>query len=164
MSMKKVFSKEKLVSQRKKKHMTQMDLASAMDVSRALVSSWENGKAIPNDSNLQQLRVILGEEVVEKEKKDIPWITYLRNHISPLTVYHCIIIAVLFWFECRLYPKGQIPALTIYLYAKREKLPVWFQLIMIGVLVFEFSTLYFHLRPVVPVGWIELPQERIYPQ
>lgn len=164
MSMKKVFSKEKLISQRKKKHMTQMDLASALDVSRALVSSWENGKAIPNDSNLQQLRVILGEEVVEKEKKDIPWITYLRNHISPITVYHCIIIAVLFWFECRLYPKGQIPALTIYLYAKREKLPVWFQLIMIGVLVFEFSTLYFHLRPVVPVWWIELPQEKVYPQ
>lgn len=164
MSMKKVFSKEKLISQRKKKHMTQMDLASALDVSRALVSSWENGKAIPNDSNLQQLRVILGEEVVEKEKKDIPWITYLRNHISPITVYHCIIIAVLFWFECRLYPKGQIPALTIYLYAKREKLPVWFQLIMIGVLVFEFSALYFHFRPVVPVGWIELPQEKVYPQ
>ena len=164
MSMKKVFSKEKLVSQRKKKHMTQMDLASAMDVSRALVSSWENGKAIPNGSNLQQLRVILGEEVVEKEKKDIPWITYLRNHISPITVYHCIIIAVLFWFECRLYPNGQIPALTIYLYAKREKLPVWFQLIMIGVLVFEFSALYFHLRPVVPVGWIEIPQEKVYPQ
>ena len=164
MSMKKVFSKEKLVSQRKKKYMTQMDLASAMDVSRALVSSWENGKAIPNDTNLQQLRVILGEEVVEKEKKDIPWITYLKNHISPVTVYHCIIIAVLFWFECRLYPNGQIPALTNYLYAKREKLPVWFQLIMIGVLVFEFSTLYFHLRPVVPVGWIELPQEKVYPQ
>ena len=39
MSMKKVFSKEKLVSQRKKKHMTQMNLASDMDVSRALVSS-----------------------------------------------------------------------------------------------------------------------------
>lgn len=164
MSMKKVFSKEKLISQRKKKHMTQMDLASALDVSRALVSSWENGKAIPNDSNLQQLRVILGEEVVEKEKKDIPWITYLRNHISPITVYHCIIIAVLFWFEYRLYPNGQIPALTIYLYAKREKLPVWFQLIMIGVLVFEFSALYFHFRPVVPVGWIELPQEKVYPQ
>lgn len=162
--MKKVFSKEKLVSQRKKKHMTQMDLASAMDVSRALVSSWENGKAIPNDANLQQLRVILGEEIVEKKKKDIPWITYLRNHVSPITVYHCIIIAVLFWFEFRLYPNGQIPALTNYLYAKREKLPVWFQLIMIGVLVFEFSTLYFHLRPVVPVGWIEIPQERVYPQ
>ena len=61
MSMKKVFSKEKLVSQRKKKHMTQMDLASAMDVSRALVSSWENGKAIPNDTNLQQLRTRQGE-------------------------------------------------------------------------------------------------------
>lgn len=164
MSMKKVFSKEKLVSQRKKKHMTQMDLASAMDVSRALVSSWENGKAIPNDANLQQLRVILGEEIVEKKKKDIPWITYLRNHISPITVYRCIIVAMLFLLECRLYPNGQIPALTNYLYAKREKLPVWFQLIMIGVLVFEFSTLYFHLRPVVPVGWIEIPQERVYPQ
>ena len=59
--MKKVFSKEKLVSQRKKKHMTQMNLASAMDVSRALVSSWENGKAIPNDMNLQQLRTSQGE-------------------------------------------------------------------------------------------------------
>lgn len=164
MSMKKVFSKEKLVSQRKKKHMTQIDLASAMDVSRALVSSWENGKAIPNDANLQQLRVILGEEIVEKKKKELPWITYLRKHVSPITVYHCIIIAVLFWFEFRLYPNGQIPALTNYLYAKREKLPVWFQLIMIGVLVFEFSALYFHLRPVVPVGWIEIPQERVYPQ
>ena len=61
MSMKKVFSKEKLVSQRKKKHMTQMNLASTMDVSRVLVSSWENGKAIPNDMNLQQLRTSQGE-------------------------------------------------------------------------------------------------------
>ena len=59
--MKKVFSKEKLVSERKKKHMTQMDLASDMDVSRALVSSGENGKAIPNDMNLQQLRTSQGE-------------------------------------------------------------------------------------------------------
>ena len=41
--------------------MTQMDLASDMDVSRALVSSGENGKAIPNDMNLQQLRTSQGE-------------------------------------------------------------------------------------------------------
>ena len=59
--MKKVFSKEKLVSQRKKKHMTQMDLASAMNVSCALVSSWEMVKQYP-------MTLIFNSYVLVKER------------------------------------------------------------------------------------------------
>ena len=46
---------EKLVSLRKKKGLTQMNVAEVLDVSRQAISRWESGNAIPSTENLKSL-------------------------------------------------------------------------------------------------------------
>ena len=46
---------EKLVSLRKQKGLTQMDLAEQLNVSRQAISRWEVGAAIPSTENLRVL-------------------------------------------------------------------------------------------------------------
>lgn len=49
----KVKLNEKIVSLRKKKGLSQQDLAEALDVSRQAVSRWETGVAVPSSENLK---------------------------------------------------------------------------------------------------------------
>ncbi len=51
---------EKITEARKKKGMSQIDLADAMSVSRQSVSKWETGESNPEISKLSQLAEILG--------------------------------------------------------------------------------------------------------
>lgn len=46
---------EKLVTLRKQKGMTQMDLAEKLNVSRQAISRWEVGAAVPSTDNLKEL-------------------------------------------------------------------------------------------------------------
>lgn len=54
---------EKLVTLRKQKRMTQMDLAEQLNVSRQAVSRWEVGVAIPSTDNLKVLSDLYGVSV-----------------------------------------------------------------------------------------------------
>lgn len=47
--------KEKLVTLRKKKGLSQLQLAEMMDVSRQAISKWEVGAAVPSTENLKYL-------------------------------------------------------------------------------------------------------------
>ncbi len=51
---------EKLVSLRKQKGLTQMELAERLDVSRQAVSRWEVGSSVPSTDNLRTLSEIYG--------------------------------------------------------------------------------------------------------
>lgn len=51
---------EKLVSLRKQKGLTQMDLAEQLDVSRQAISRWEVGAAVPSTDNLKVLGDLYG--------------------------------------------------------------------------------------------------------
>lgn len=46
---------EKLISLRKQKGLTQMDLAERLDVSRQSISRWEVGISVPSTENLKVL-------------------------------------------------------------------------------------------------------------
>ena len=50
---------EKITEARKKKGMSQIDLADAMSVSRQSVSKWETGESNPEISKLSQLAEVL---------------------------------------------------------------------------------------------------------
>ena len=54
---------EKLVSLRKQKGLTQMDLAEQLNVSRQAVSRWEVGVAVPSTDNLKILGELYGVRV-----------------------------------------------------------------------------------------------------
>ena len=54
---------EKLVTLRKQKGLTQMDLAEQLNVSRQAVSRWEVGVAIPSTDNLKVLGDLYGVQV-----------------------------------------------------------------------------------------------------
>ena len=54
---------EKLVSLRKQKGLTQMDLAEQLNVSRQAISRWEVGAAVPSTDNLKILSEIYGVSV-----------------------------------------------------------------------------------------------------
>lgn len=54
---------KKLVSLRKKKGLTQMDLAERLNVSRQAVSRWEVGAAVPSTDNLKILSELYGVSV-----------------------------------------------------------------------------------------------------
>ena len=46
---------EKLVCLRKERHMTQLELAEKLDVSRQAISKWEVGSTVPSTENLIRL-------------------------------------------------------------------------------------------------------------
>lgn len=48
---------------RKKKHLTQMQLAELLELNRKAVSDWEKGKTIPHETNRLKLGDILGAKV-----------------------------------------------------------------------------------------------------
>ena len=54
---------EKLVSLRKQKGLTQMDLAEQLNVSRQAISRWEVGAAVPSTDNLKVLGELYGVPV-----------------------------------------------------------------------------------------------------
>ncbi len=54
---------KKLVSLRKQKGLTQMDLAERLNVSRQAVSRWEVGAAVPSTDNLKILSELYGVSV-----------------------------------------------------------------------------------------------------
>ena len=54
---------EKLVSLRKQKGLTQMDLAEQLNVSRQAISRWEVGVAVPSTDNLKVLSDLYGVSV-----------------------------------------------------------------------------------------------------
>lgn len=72
---------EKLVSLRKQKGLTQMDLAEKLNVSRQAVSRWEVGAAIPGTDNLKVLGELYGVSIdyllkdisdnIEDQKNDV---------------------------------------------------------------------------------------------
>lgn len=61
----KVKLNEKIVSLRKKKGLSQQDLAEALDVSRQAVSRWEVGTSLPSMENLLALSKLFGTPVDE---------------------------------------------------------------------------------------------------
>lgn len=54
---------EKIVSLRKQKGLTQMDLAERLNVSRQAISRWEVGAAVPSTDNLKVLGELYGVSV-----------------------------------------------------------------------------------------------------
>ena len=54
---------EKLVTLRKQKGLTQMDLAEQLNVSRQAISRWEVGAAVPSTDNLKVLSELYGVSV-----------------------------------------------------------------------------------------------------
>lgn len=60
---------ERLAQARKARKMTQAELAQKMDVSRQMVSHWENGRVIPNEETVRQLRDLLD---IPEEKLQAP--------------------------------------------------------------------------------------------
>ncbi len=54
---------EKLVTLRKQKGMTQMDLAEQLNVSRQAISRWEVGAAVPSTDNLRVLGDLYGVQI-----------------------------------------------------------------------------------------------------
>ena len=54
---------EKLVTLRKRKGLTQMDLAELLNVSRQAISRWEVGAAVPSTDNLRFLGDLYGVQI-----------------------------------------------------------------------------------------------------
>lgn len=66
---------KKLVSLRKQKGLTQMDLAERLNVSRQAVSRWEVGAAIPSTDNLKILSELYGvsvDDILKGESVVVP--------------------------------------------------------------------------------------------
>lgn len=63
---------EKLIECRRKKNMTQDALASAMNVSRSTVSSWERGRTEPDINTLGRLSKLLDYDFVQNQTLDRP--------------------------------------------------------------------------------------------
>ncbi len=62
---------KKLVSLRKKKRLSQMELAEMLQVSRQAISKWETGKAVPSIENLKclsELYQISMDDVISSEE------------------------------------------------------------------------------------------------
>ena len=87
---------EKLVSLRKEKKLTQLQVAEALDVSRQAISRWESGAAAPSADNLRSLSELYGvsvdsllnqerwqpvpaEQEKIREKKRRPWLPWLTG-------------------------------------------------------------------------------------
>lgn len=70
--------KEKLVTLRKEKGLTQLAVAEKLDVSRQAISRWESGVALPSTDNLKSLSTLYGVPVdyllnsdIEREHKEV---------------------------------------------------------------------------------------------
>lgn len=99
----------KLVSLRKQKGLTQMDLAERLNISRQAVSRWESGAAVPSTDNLKVLSNLYGVsidyllndvdvdpskkvEVQEQESKE----QYEKVKIKRiLGIFACVVILVM---------------------------------------------------------------------
>lgn len=106
---------EKLVSLRKQKGLTQMELAGELHVSRQAVSRWEVGAAVPSTDNLMVLSELYGVSVDcllyddeekpsteysvqkpnEKDGKDYRKILYRYIGVSIVALVMVVIIATL---------------------------------------------------------------------
>ena len=101
---------EKLVSLRKKKGITQAELAETVQVSRQAVSKWESGSSLPSTENLRGLSELYGvpvdyllnesEEVHEvvhvpkEEREDIPKLVR-GNKRKTLIMWIAIVLDIL---------------------------------------------------------------------
>ena len=66
---------EKLVTLRKQKGLTQMDLAERLNVSRQAISRWEVGAAVPSTDNLKTLSVLYEvsvDDILKGETASVP--------------------------------------------------------------------------------------------
>lgn len=66
---------KKLVSLRKQKGLTQMDLAERLNVSRQAISRWEVGAAVPSTDNLKILSELYGvsvDDILKGESVFVP--------------------------------------------------------------------------------------------
>ena len=63
---------ERLKALRKKKGMSQLELAEALDVSRQAVSKWESGRSAPSTENLLRLSGIYGIPLDALVNCDLP--------------------------------------------------------------------------------------------
>ncbi|SUN48781.1 HTH-type transcriptional regulator rdgA [Streptococcus dysgalactiae subsp. dysgalactiae] len=73
-----MFSGERLKELRKNKGYTQLDIANQLGINRASYSSWEVGRAKPNQSNLKRLGLILGVDSAYFESEFEIVTNYLR--------------------------------------------------------------------------------------
>ena len=143
--------------------MTQEALASAVGVSRSLVSSWENGKAVPNEENLERLCSFFHTPLFsETEKEETVRLVHHENAFL-ISIYHCLVLVILFLLELHMRPFGLVCALTGYLYARQGKLPLLVRIFLLCLILYECVTLFFFFYPSIPQGWTELPSHRVHP-
>ena len=66
--------REKLIRLRKKRGLTQLELAEAVDVSRQAISKWEVGTATPSIENLRSLSIFYGvpADLLLNDALDLP--------------------------------------------------------------------------------------------
>ena len=82
--------KEKLVTLRKEKGLTQLAVAEKLDVSRQAISRWESGVALPSTDNLKSLSTLYGVPVdyllnsdIEREHKQVQADMQCGEQITP---------------------------------------------------------------------------------
>ena len=92
---------EKLVSLRKKKGITQAELAENVQVSRQAVSKWESGGSLPSTENLRALSGLYESEEVhevvhapKEEREDIPKLVR-GNKRKTLIMWIAIVLDIL---------------------------------------------------------------------
>lgn len=96
---------EKLVSLRKQKGLTQMDLAERLNVSRQAISRWEAGAAVPSTDNLKVLGELYGVSVdyllndkadASFENTEIQEVTYNQEETRKRNrrIFVCILVLV----------------------------------------------------------------------
>lgn len=81
MEVRKITLHTKLISLRKQKGFTQLDLVARLNVSRQAVSRWEVGVAVPGTDNLKDLEELYGVSIdyllndisdnIENQKNDV---------------------------------------------------------------------------------------------
>lgn len=76
--------KDKLVTLRKEKGLTQLAVAEKLDISRQAISRWESGVALPSTDNLKSLSVLYGVPVDYLLNSDVE-----REHKQVQTDMHC---------------------------------------------------------------------------
>lgn len=156
------FNKENLVALRKENNYTQESLANEVGVSRSLVSSWETGKAIPNEEDIKRLNAIFHTTLYYEEKTVEPKpVAEHKNYLILICNYGTILLML--FLEWHMQPFGLICALTNSLYARQEKLSMWVQLLMLCLVVYECYSIFSFFQPTVPLGWIEIPSHRVNP-
>lgn len=108
---------EKLVSLRKQKGLTQMDLAEQLNVSRQAISRWEVGAAVPSTDNLKVLGDLYGVSVdyllddriknsdncdsIENTKQDDPCRNNKKQKTILIAVVFSLILGALIWASVR---------------------------------------------------------------